>query len=73
MTGARACYLAGAIATSNVAAGKKYGIPIKGTHAHSWVMSFPTELDAFRAYAKTFPKKVHAGPCPPIGIKKSSK
>ena len=55
--GARACYIAGAIATSNVLAGKKYGIPIKGTHAHSFVMSFPTELDAFRAYARTFPRK----------------
>lgn len=57
MTGARAAYIGGAIATSNVLAGKKHGIPIKGTHAHSWVMSFPSELEAFRAYAKTFQKK----------------
>jgi nicotinate phosphoribosyltransferase len=55
MTGARAAYLAGAVATSNVLAGKEYGIPISGTHAHSFVMSFPSELEAFRAYVKTFP------------------
>jgi nicotinate phosphoribosyltransferase len=56
LKGARAAYIGGAIATSNVMAGKVYGIPIKGTHAHSFVMSFPTELEAFRAYAKTFQK-----------------
>lgn len=55
MKGARAAYIVGAVATSNVKAGKEYGIPISGTHAHSFVMSFPTELDAFRAYVKTFP------------------
>lgn len=55
MKGARATYIGGAIATSNVKAGKEYGIPISGTHAHSFIMSFPTELDAFRAYVKTFP------------------
>jgi nicotinate phosphoribosyltransferase len=55
MTGARAAYIGGAVATSNVKAGMEYGIPISGTHAHSFVMSFPTELEAFRAYAKTFP------------------
>ncbi|MDO8741028.1 MAG: nicotinate phosphoribosyltransferase [Candidatus Woesearchaeota archaeon] len=53
--GARAAYIAGAIATSNVKAGKEYGIPINGTQAHSFVMGFPTELESFRAYAKTFP------------------
>ncbi|MFH1182285.1 MAG: nicotinate phosphoribosyltransferase [Candidatus Woesearchaeota archaeon] len=56
MTGARAAYIGGAVATSNVKAGMEYGIPISGTHAHSFVMSFPTELEAFRAYVKTFPK-----------------
>src|SRR3989338_6955691 len=56
MTGARAAYIAGAVATSNVKAGKKYGIPISGTHAHSFVMSFEDEIDAFRAYVKTFPE-----------------
>jgi nicotinate phosphoribosyltransferase len=55
MLGARAAYIAGAFATSNVKAGLEYGIPITGTHAHSFVMSFPNELDAFKAYVKTFP------------------
>ena len=50
MKGARAAYMAGAVATSNVLAGKEYGIPVTGTQAHSFVMSFPNELDAFRAY-----------------------
>ena len=53
--GARAAIIGGCDATSNVLTGQMYDIPIKGTHAHSWVMSFPTELDAFRAYADIFP------------------
>lgn len=53
--GARAAIIGGCNATSNVMTGQMFGIPIKGTHAHSWVMSFPTELDAFRAYANAFP------------------
>ncbi len=53
--GARASVIGGAAATSNVLAGQMFGIPIRGTHAHSWVMSFPTELEAFRAYANCFP------------------
>ena len=53
---ARASYIAGASSTSNVLAGKVYGIPVFGTHAHSWVMAFPTELEAFRAFAKSSPK-----------------
>ena len=53
---ARASYIGGASSTSNVLAGKIYGIPVFGTHAHSWVMSFPTELDAFRAFARSSPK-----------------
>lgn len=53
---ARASYIGGASSTSNVLAGKIYGIPVFGTHAHSWVMSFPTELEAFRAFAKSSPK-----------------
>jgi len=57
MKGARACYIGGAIGASNVKAGKEYGIKIFGTQAHSFVMSFPTELEAFRAYVKTFPNK----------------
>ena len=53
--GARASVIGGADATSNVLAGQMFGIPIRGTHAHSWVMSFPTELEAFQAYARCFP------------------
>ena len=51
----RAAYLGGADATSNVLAGQRYGIPVRGTHAHSWVMTFKDEKDAFRAYADAFP------------------
>ncbi|MBA4549163.1 nicotinate phosphoribosyltransferase [Thermoactinomyces intermedius] len=53
--GARAAYLAGFDATSNTLAGKKFGIPTSGTHAHAWIQDFPSELEAFRAYAKAFP------------------
>ena len=53
---ARASYIAGASSTSNVLAGKVYGIPVFGTHAHSWVMAFPSELEAFRAFAASSPK-----------------
>ncbi len=53
--GARAAYIGGCRSTSNVLAGQMFGIDIKGTHSHSWVMSFPTELDAFEAYAKVYP------------------
>ncbi|MBR4079143.1 MAG: nicotinate phosphoribosyltransferase [Christensenellaceae bacterium] len=53
--GARAAVIGGCSSTSNVLAGQMFDIKISGTHAHSWVMSFPTELDAFRAYAKTYP------------------
>lgn len=52
---ARASYVGGAASTSNVLAGKIYKIPVFGTHAHSWVMSFSSELEAFRAFAKTSP------------------
>ena len=54
---ARASYLAGCQGTSNVLAGMAYGIPVFGTMAHSFVMSFEKEIDAFRAFAKTFPNK----------------
>lgn len=53
--GARAAMIAGCIGTSNVLAGKMFHVPIKGTHAHSWIMSFPDELTAFRNYAKLYP------------------
>lgn len=52
----RAAVVGGCASTSNVLAGKLYGIPVSGTHAHSWVMSFPSELEAFRAYARSMPK-----------------
>lgn len=54
--GARAAIIGGCSGTSNVLTGQMFGIPVKGTHAHSWVMSFPDELSAFRAYAETFPE-----------------
>lgn len=52
----RAAVVGGCSSTSNVLAGKKFDIPVSGTHAHSWVMSFDSELEAFRAYAKTMPQ-----------------
>src|SRR3954453_19447849 len=55
MTASRAAYIGGCAGTSNVLAGKIFGIPIKGTHAHSWVMSFDNELDAFNTYADSLP------------------
>lgn len=51
----RAAVVGGCASTSNVLAGKRFGIPVSGTHAHSWVMAFDDELDAFRAYAEIFP------------------
>jgi len=54
---ARSSFIAGCAGTSNVLAGMTYGIPVFGTMAHSFVMSFEKEIDAFRAFAKTFPDK----------------
>lgn len=51
----RAAFIGGCAATSNVLAGKLFGIPVRGTHAHSWVMSFDTEEEAFEAYARAMP------------------
>ena len=53
--GSRASVIGGCNSTSNVLAGQTFDIPVAGTHAHSWVMSFPTEYDAFKAYAETYP------------------
>lgn len=55
LTASRAAYVGGAAGTSNVLAGKRYGIPVKGTHAHSWVMFFDDEPGAFAAYAAAMP------------------
>jgi len=55
LSAARAAYIGGCQATSNVLAGRIFGIPVKGTIAHSWVMCFDDELDSFRAYAQAMP------------------
>ncbi|MCT1398696.1 nicotinate phosphoribosyltransferase [Paenibacillus sp. p3-SID867] len=56
--GARAAYLAGFHATSNMLAGEKFGIPTKGTHAHSWVQTFRSEQEAFDIFAEVMPDQV---------------
>lgn len=54
--GARAAFIGGCVATSNLMAASSYNIPVAGTQGHSWIQSFASELEAFRAYAKAFPK-----------------
>ncbi|MDD7268002.1 MAG: nicotinate phosphoribosyltransferase [Lachnospiraceae bacterium] len=56
LLGARAAIIGGCTGTSNVLAGKEYSLPVAGTHAHSWVMSFPDEYTAFKTYASLYPK-----------------
>lgn len=53
--GARAAVIAGCIGTSNVLCGEMFNVPVKGTHAHSWIMSFPDEYTAFKTYSKLYP------------------
>lgn len=55
VSASRAAFVGGCAATSNVMAGRLLGIPVKGTHAHSWVMAFDDELEAFRQYASAMP------------------
>lgn len=53
--GARAAVIAGCVGTSNVLTGQMFHVPVKGTHAHSWIMSFPDEYTAFKTYAEMYP------------------
>ncbi|MBZ0188079.1 MAG: nicotinate phosphoribosyltransferase, partial [Candidatus Obscuribacterales bacterium] len=59
LTASLAAYVGGSDGSSNVLAGKLYGIPITGTHAHSWVMCFEDELEAFSAYAQAMPNNCY--------------
>ncbi|MDR2078920.1 MAG: nicotinate phosphoribosyltransferase, partial [Treponema sp.] len=56
MSASRAAFIGGASGTSNVLAGKELGIPVLGTMAHSWIMAFPSEEEAFQAYADLYPE-----------------
>lgn len=55
MAASRAAFIGGCEATSNVLAGQRFGIPVRGTHAHSWVMAFDSERESFEAYAEAMP------------------
>ena len=58
LAASRAAFIGGCAATSNVLAGRLFGIPVKGTHAHSWVMSFDSELASFRAWCDSMPNNI---------------
>lgn len=58
MSGTRAAIIGGCDSTSNTRAGKCWGVKVVGTQAHSWIMSFPSELEAFRAYAEVMPRNL---------------
>lgn len=53
--GARAAMIGGCVGTSNVLCGQLFDVPVKGTHAHSWIMSFPDEYTAFKEYSRLYP------------------
>ncbi len=55
LSGSRAAFIGGCTSTSNTLAGKAYGVPVGGTHAHSWVMSFNEEIEAFRTFVRLYP------------------
>ena len=58
LSASRAAFIGGCSSTSNVLAGQRFGIPVRGTHAHSWVMVFDDEIEAFEAYADAMPNNV---------------
>lgn len=55
LSASRAAFVGGCVGTSNVLAGERFGVPVAGTHAHSWVMAFDSEVEAFEAYAEAMP------------------